>query len=95
LTSLTIGDDFLDTSKVKGKSHGAKKCGVSFKGAYATKKIVNEPTYSKKTQKQKKKSPFAEIFKITAKNSRVRIRKPMHGSKDPDPYQNFSDPEQQ
>jgi hypothetical protein len=33
------------------------------------------------------------IFKTTAKKSRIRIRKPVHGSKDPDPFQNVTDPE--
>ncbi len=36
---------------------------------------------------------FVSIWKATDKNSRIRIRNLVYGSKDPDPFQNVTDPQ--
>ncbi len=48
--------------------------------------------YSKK-QKNLKKRIFVSILKVTDEKTRIRIRNQVYGSKDPDPYQNATDPE--
>jgi hypothetical protein len=51
-------------------------------------------TYGKNKQnKLLKNAFFVVILEAAAKKSRILIRNPVYGFKDPDPYQNVTDPE--
>jgi hypothetical protein len=51
-------------------------------------------TYGKNKQnKLLRNAFFVGILEAAAKKSRILIRNPVYGFKDPDPYQNFTDPE--
>jgi hypothetical protein len=54
---------------------------------------VNVHTVSNKRKNLEKKTYFVGILKSTNEKSWIPIRDPLYGSKDPDPYQNVTDPE--
>ncbi len=53
----------------------------------------NVSTVRNKLKSIEKTLFFVGILKATAKKRKIRIRNPVDGSEDPDPYQNVTDPE--
>jgi hypothetical protein len=54
---------------------------------------VNVPTERNKQKTKKENLFFVGILKTTDKKRRFRIRNTVYGYKDPDPYENVTDPE--